>query len=108
MDYEIGYKKPPRSGCFQKNVSGNPNGRPKGPGKKRFPDLAAWDQVVDMTHPDGRVELMTLRKRKVLSLIKPCLMGDLDAIEELYNLPDLDPSKPGTIQKFSFKTVGRR
>jgi hypothetical protein len=28
-DYEIGYKKPPKSGQFKKGVSGNPLGRPK-------------------------------------------------------------------------------
>lgn len=27
--YEIGYKKPPRSGCFKKGQRANPNGRPK-------------------------------------------------------------------------------
>ncbi len=29
-DYEIGYKRPPRHTRFEKNRSGNPNGRPKG------------------------------------------------------------------------------
>jgi hypothetical protein len=28
-DYEVGYRKPPKHGRFQKGVSGNPKGRPK-------------------------------------------------------------------------------
>lgn len=29
MEYEIGYKKPPKATRFQKGFSGNPKGRPK-------------------------------------------------------------------------------
>ena len=29
-DYEVGYKKPPKSTQFQPGQSGNPKGRPKG------------------------------------------------------------------------------
>ena len=30
-EYEVGYKKPPKSGQFQPGKSGNPKGRPKKP-----------------------------------------------------------------------------
>jgi hypothetical protein len=30
-DYEIGYRKPPKSSQFKKGISGNPSGRPKKP-----------------------------------------------------------------------------
>ena len=29
-EYEVGYRKPPKSGQFKRGKSGNPNGRPKG------------------------------------------------------------------------------
>jgi hypothetical protein len=30
VSYEVGYRKPPRSGCFKKGQRANPKGRPKG------------------------------------------------------------------------------
>jgi len=30
MDYEVGYRRPPKSGQFKKGQSGNPKGKPKG------------------------------------------------------------------------------
>lgn len=91
MEYEVGYKKPPRSGCFKKGVSGNPTGRPK---KETDPrDTAqqrAWNETIELP-VRGVMTKMTLRRARVLTLVSGCLAGDLDAIEMFYKLPKNDP-----------------
>lgn len=104
MDYEVGYKKPPRAWCFKKGTSGNPAGRPKKViDPRETAAQRAWDQTMDIDV--GRRRTITMREVRVRSLVPRCLAGDLDAIEALYQLSQNDPMAKMTIRTVSIQHV---
>ena len=84
-DYEVGYRRPPAHGRFQKGRSGNPKGRPKG--KKNF-----VTEVLDELHSTISVQeggkSRKLPKQKVITkrLVHKALEGNEKAIFILFNM----------------------
>ena len=73
-DYEVGFKKPPKSGQWKKGQSGNPKGRPK-----RSSDIAeCLERRLAMTREmmiDGRLQRITYADRIALQMLKETLEG---------------------------------
>jgi hypothetical protein len=82
-DYEIGYRKPPRSGQFKAGVSGNPKGRPK-----RAP-LAAADIISGVLaapmqyREQGRTKTLTRQMLMLKVIVDRAVSGDLKAAEDV-------------------------
>jgi hypothetical protein len=57
-DYEVGYRKPPKSGQFRKGMSGNPSGRPKKPSNFAEKVLRELDSKLPITS-NGRPKFIT-------------------------------------------------
>ena len=75
MPYEIGYKRPPKSGQFAKGKSGNPKGRPKG--SKNF--LTVLEKELGQSisvNENGRKKKMTRLEAMVKRLVAAALQGD--------------------------------
>lgn len=81
-DYEVGYRKPPKSTQFRKGQSGNPKGRPKQ--VKNISTFLDQELSTDRTvRVDGVARKRNTRQLIVLSLIKKAINGDVRAIKEL-------------------------
>jgi hypothetical protein len=105
MEYEIGYKRPPRAWCFKRGASGNAFGRPKKVVDPReTAEQRAWNQTMQID-VRGRGRTITLREFRVRSLIPGCLAGDLDAIAALYKLPEIDTGPRLTLKSVIIKQV---
>ncbi|AGH97680.1 DUF5681 domain-containing protein [Micavibrio aeruginosavorus] len=63
-DYEVGYKKPPRSRQFKKGQSGNPTGRPKGARNMKSIIYEIGNQTVDV-NIDGTLQHMSLAEATI-------------------------------------------
>lgn len=77
----VGYKKPPKSGQFQKGQSGNPNGRPKAAPQLTATTeaiLATADKSIITQGPDG-TEQITLREALVRKAMEAALKGNAHA-----------------------------
>lgn len=81
-DYEVGYKKPPRDGQFQKGKSGNPDGRPKG--SKNFDTilLEILDRKIWMSL-EGKKVRATGRDAAAYSVFKKAIEGDAKCLNML-------------------------
>ena len=58
VPYEVGYGRPPRSGCFRKGQRGNPKGRPKG-SKSALTIFQEEADVLVTVRENGRTRKMT-------------------------------------------------
>jgi len=103
--YEVGYKKPPKSGQFKPGQSGNPKGRPR--------RLKDFDQLLDRELSEtlritDRGEIKTLSKREILvkTLTNLALKGDRQAIRLLVSLMQahqtVEAFKPSAADRTAF------
>ena len=96
-DYDVGYRKPPKSGQFQPGQSGNPNGRPKKSKDIQAAIRAMLDSQVDVT-VDGKLKKMTVTEAMIMRIRNDILTGKPTdrnrAIKQLRELcPDMDLSE---------------
>ncbi len=75
MAYEIGYKRPPKSGQFPKGRSGNPKGRPKG--SRNFMTLLEKELGQSIVVSENGVKkTLTRLQAMVKRLVADALQGD--------------------------------
>jgi hypothetical protein len=75
MAYEIGYKRPPKSGQFKQGRSGNPKGRPKG--ARNF--LTLLEQELGQSiivNENGRKKKITRLQAMVKRMVAGALQGE--------------------------------
>lgn len=81
-DYEVGYKKPPRTTQFQKGQSGNPKGRPKG----SLSLVAALERTLRekvVVRENGRSYTLSKLEVALKQLSNKAAAGDLAALRLL-------------------------
>jgi len=83
--YQVGYGKPPRASRFQKGVSGNPKGRPKGTKNLSTIVLHECRQKVRVNSPRGS-RIVTKLQAAVMQLGNKSAQGDLRASREFLAL----------------------
>ena len=84
-DYEVGYKKPPKSGQFKKGQSGNPAGRSRGSKNFKTYVLDMFKSRVTVTK-DGKRRKVTVPEAFLMRLVEKALNGDARAMCELRTL----------------------
>ena len=85
MAYEIGYRRPPKSGQFKKGQSGNPKGRPKG--SNNF--LTLLDQELEqpiVVNENGKKKTLTRMQAMVKRVVAGALQGDQKALLTLVEI----------------------
>ena len=84
-DYEVGYKKPPRSTRFKKGQSGNPRGRPSG--SKNLSTLLseALNEPVIIAE-NGRRRRINKRQAIIKQLVNQSANGDWRAVKMLLEI----------------------
>lgn len=84
-EYEVGYRKPPKSGQFKPGQSGNPKGRPKGT-KDLATDLQE-ELSSNIRVMDGQQELVISKQRALIkALSAKALKGDVKAMGVLLRM----------------------
>ena len=85
MAYEIGYRRPPKSGQFKKGQSGNPKGRPRG--SNNF--LTMLDQELEqpiVVNENGRKRTVSRMQAMVKRMVAGALQGDQKALLTLVEI----------------------
>lgn len=86
--YRVGKGRPPREHCFQKGVSGNPRGRPKGSKNLATIMNRILNTRID-TVRNGKPAKVTVKEAAGLKLAKKALDGDFRSIAELLRFAEL-------------------
>ena len=79
QEYQVGYRRPPKSGQFKKGQSGNPNGRPKGSRgleKVLIEELKAKITV----NENGRSKKVKKGEAIVKQVVNKAMTGDVKSI----------------------------
>ena len=89
-NYEVGYKKPPKTSQFKKGKSGNPKGRPKK--SKNLNTLLnnELDEVVTVRE-QGKVIQLSKRELMVKKMVHEAVNGKLAATQTLIGILGTDP-----------------
>jgi hypothetical protein len=85
LPYEVGYRKPPKSGQFPQGKSGNPKGRPKGSKNLASVVLRESRQTVVVKGPRGSRKVTKL-EASVMQLGNKSAQGDLPSQREFLGL----------------------
>ena len=92
-DYEVGYRKPPKTSRFKKGRSGNPKGRPKGSRNVKTDLDEVLSQKVTIQE-GGRIKKVSKRKAIILAQIAKAMKGDHRSAnlvmtwQQIYSLDD--------------------
>ena len=84
-DYEVGYRKPPKTTRFKAGKSGNPKGRPKG-STNLATDLSAELSEQITVREGGQARRVTKQRALIKSLMAQALQGDVRATTALLAL----------------------
>jgi len=103
-DYEVGYKKPPRSGQFKKGVSGNPLGRPKKPSDFGSKLLRELDSKL-IINENGKRKVITKSEGVVKQLLNKSLSGHLPSTRMIFALQQQEHEKAAERQRLANRTV---
>ena len=85
QEYEVGYRKPPKTTRFKAGTSGNPKGRPKG-STNLATDLAAELNEQITVREGGQARRVTKQRALIKSLTAQALKGDVRATTALLAL----------------------
>lgn len=83
MDYEIGYRKPPKRSRFKPGVSGNPKGRRK---RQQTPAAEIIRQAFSTPVPiirNGRTRMTTYAEMIITALVERAVKGQIGAAEHI-------------------------
>ncbi|GHC08897.1 DUF5681 domain-containing protein [Thermomonas carbonis] len=87
-DYDVGYRKPPKSSQFQKGRSGNPKGRPKGTLNLATAFNRALSEKIEVVE-NGRKRKMTKLEVAVTAMVNRAVKGDAKAMQQMLVLSPL-------------------
>ena len=90
VDYDNGYRKPPKAGQFKKGQSGNKAGRPKAAPNTRAALARVLSRELTLQTPDGP-QMMAVTEVLLTSLVKEGAQGKVAATKQLFDMArDLD------------------
>ena len=84
-DYEVGYKRPPKSGQFRKGQSGNPPGRPKGARNLKTDLAEELGRRIALTL-QGKSITVTKQRALIMALCGKAIKGDTRAASLIINM----------------------
>ena len=85
MSYEIGYRRPPKSGQFTKGKTGNPKGRPKG-SKNLLTLLSQELNQPVVVNENGKKKKVPRQHALVKRMVTSALGGDAKATLLLFDI----------------------